>query len=495
MRPVRGAVTVALIAVTCCLQSGAARADPLTVGVVQTNPLGNQWLVTEPNIEMTSTPPGKGTPLVAVQDGTRYQQVTGFGAAMTDSSAWLIERQLSPATKRAVMTDLFGSAELHLSWIRLPIGASDFTVAGTPYTYDDMPPGRSDPTLAHFSIGHDLAYTVPALRLARSINPQVKVLATPWTPPAWMKNNDALSNTGNLGTLRASDYGVWARYLVRFVQAYDAAKVPIAALTPQNEPGNPTRYPGTNLSAGTEAALISRQLAPALAQAKLRPQLFGPDLGWDSLTYARQLATSTAAKDLTGISWHCYYGSPEVMSTVHATRASLQEIVSECSPGISAIPISEVVISSLRNWAGSVMLWNLALEPSGGPVQQPNTGCPGCSGLATINPATGHVAYTSAYYELAQASAFIEPGAHRVASNTFDSYAYMKPGVNFISPGIDDVAFVNPDGSRILLAYNNGDQPTRFAVGWDGKYFSDTLPAGTTATFRWDTPSPYSAVR
>jgi glucosylceramidase len=176
------------------------------------------------------------------------------------------------------------------------------------------------------------------------------------------------------------------------------------------------------------------------------------------------------------------------MTALHSQAPRLDAIVDECSPGISAIPTSEVVIGSLRNWASTVALWNLALDPNGGPVQAPNTGCPRCYGLATIYPQSGVYRLALPYFQLGQASRFVQPGARRVSSNTFVTYDYTRPGVNFVSAGLDDVALVNPDGSRVLLAYDNAQEPVRFAVGWHGVYFSYTLAAGAMATFVWDRP-------
>ncbi len=190
--------------------------------------------------------------------------------------------------------------------------------------------------------------------------------------------------------------------------------------------------------------------------------------------------------ELSGIAWHCYYGSPDVMQALHTTLPAVSQIVDECSPGITPIPTSEVVIGSLRNWASTVALWNLALNRSGGPVERPNKGCPGCYGLGTV-VSPGVVWLTPAYFELGQASIAIEPGAHIVSSSNFVQYNYMKPGTNFVSPSLDDVAAVNPDGSHVLLAYNNGATPISFAVAWDNESFNYTLPAGATVTFTWDT--------
>lgn len=456
--------------------------------VAQTTADLQQHLTPLAPLQFGSVAPPAGTPTIDVDDAVRYQRVSGFGAAMTDSSAWLIERGLPAASAAQLMGELFSPSGLGLDFVRVPIGASDFTAKGVPYTYDDVGTHKRDPRLARFSIAHDRSYILPALRQARAINSGTEFLGTPWTPPAWMKANDSLSNRGNRGTLLGSAYGPWAAYIVRFLRAYAAAGVPIAAVTPQNEPGVATSYPGLNLSSAAESNLIAQDLAPALVRAHLSVKLYGGDTGWSpsSSAFAQAVATGSGASDLAGVAWHCYFGSPEVMSELHARVPSLDEIVDECAPGISALPTSEVVISSLRNWASTVALWNLALNPRGGPVQPPNTGCGGCYGLATIDTATESVRLTSAYYELGQASRFIEPGAQRIATNNFVGYDYTGPGVDFVSPALDDVAVVNPDGTYALLAYNNSSAAIAFAVEWDGLYFDYTVPAGATVTFTWD---------
>ena len=371
------------------------------------------------------------------------------------------------------------------------MGASDFTRNGTPYTYDDLPPGQTDPNLAHFSIAHDEAYILPALRQARAADPDTEFLASPWTPPAWMKGNDSLGNAGNGGTLRGAAYGPWGRYFVRFIQAYAQAGIPIGALTVQNEPGSPTLYPGLNFSAASEATWIVHDLEPALAAAHLRPRIYAGDLGWgpDNNPFIDTSIFGQAGSALTGISWHCYFGAPGVMNEFRQVDPKLDQIVDECSPGgTSPTPTPEIVIASLRDWASTVALWNLALDPTGGPVQVPNHGCPACVGLATIAEHGGGVSLTRSYYQLGQASAFVMPGAQRIASPHFVSYIYPHPGVNVVTAGLDDVAFRNPDGSIVLVAYNNAAVPTPFAVAWRGRALRYRLAPGAMATFVWNRP-------
>src|SRR5205085_820646 len=150
----------------------------------------------------------------------RYQRFTGVGEAMTDSSAWLIYDELSAPTRTALMNDLFGTAGAHFSFTLVPMGGSDFTRTGQPYTYDDVPASQSDPQLAQFSIAHDQPYILPALREMLAVNPLTTVMATPWTAPPWMKANDAYDNLAFAGSLNSSSFQPFADYFVRFLQAY-----------------------------------------------------------------------------------------------------------------------------------------------------------------------------------------------------------------------------------------------------------------------------------
>ena len=434
--------------------------------------------------------PTSRVPVIHVDEATTYQRVAGFGASMTDTSAWLIHDELAAADSSAVVGDLFGSGGIRLNFIRVPMGGTDFTVNRRPYTYDDLPQGQSDPSLTHFSIAHDEAYIIPVLRQALAVNPHATFLANPWSPPAWMKYNDALDNTQHLGWLLPSMYRPLADYFVKFIDAYLRRGIPISAITPQNEPANSTPYPGMELLEPAETRFVTDDLIPALRDAHLDPKIYGYDYGWQSgsVQYAQQLAASDSASALTGIASHCYFGSPTEMNTLHGLNPRLQEMVSECSPGITPYPTAELLISSVRNWASTVALWNFALDPTGGPVQPPNQGCPFCTGLVTINESTHKVTLSRDYYQLGQLSRFVQPGAVRIASETLVHYVYLGRGHNIATPGLDDVAFLNPDRSKVLVAYNNGTAPVAFAVDSDNRYFTQTLLPQTIATYVWDRP-------
>jgi glucosylceramidase len=389
------------------------------------------------------------------------------------------------------MRSLFGPNGLRLRFLRLPIAASDFTVAGVPYTYDDVPLGATDPTLADFSIAHDTAYVLPAIRQALSVNPHAFVMATPWSPPAWMKTNSRLGNpSNNPGWLRQTAYAPMAQYFVKFLQAYAQAGVHVDAITPQNEPGIHTLYPGMTMSPANEGQFVADDLVPALRAAHLNTEIYGYDSNWAPVSrwFALSVAKGPAEPYLTGMSTHCYSGEPTFMSMLHNAHPNLDEVVSECAMGVHRLGFatSEAEIASFRNWASALNLWNLALNPNGGPVQPPNDGCKSCTGLVTI--AGPHsVSYTRDFYQLGQFSKYVQPGAVRIASNNFVTYTTSPTG-NIATDGLDDVAFLNRDHARVLLAYNNSTAPIKFAVEDQGYFFTYKLAPGETGTFIWYSP-------
>ena len=490
----RLAVATAVAATLVCA-APAATAAPASqpgaaVAVTQTTADLRQALSTRPELRFRYATAG-GVPVIRI-GATPLQRYIGVGGAMTDSSAYLIEEQLTPRARTTLLQLLFGHGRggIGLRFVRVPIGASDFTATGVPYTYDDLAPGRTDPRLRHFTIAHDRAYILPALRSAAELNRRLYVEGVPWTAPAWMKANDQLDNLGDGGALRPRDYGAFARYLVRFVRAYDANGVHVEALAPANEPVAETSYPGMYLPSRLEAGFVTRQLRPALRGAKLSPALLGWDLSWGPLSDANPLTRATHAArgpaPLTGIAWHCYYGSPSDMTALHGVAPRALQVVDECATGSGdPWPTSELQIASFRSWAGAVALWNLALDPSGGPVQAPNEGCQGCTGIVTVDPATHTFTPSLDFYELGQVSRFVSPGARRLSSTHFVTYGETPLRVPTVTAGLDDVAFRNPTGGTVLIAYDDSRAPIRFAIRWDGRYARYTIPAGATATLRW----------
>jgi glucosylceramidase len=431
--------------------------------------------------------PVAGAPTITVDPSAAYQRMEGFGASITDSSATLLA---ASAQRHAIMRDLFDTRRgIGLSYLRQPIGASDF-VAGPHYTYDDLPAGETDYGMQRFSIDHDRAAILPLLREALDLNPRLKVMGTPWSPPAWMKTTGSLIGGRFLSDPRV--YEAYARYFVRFVQEYARAGVPVDALTLQNEPQNrnPSGYPGMDLRDDEEARLIET-VGAGRRRAGLRTELLGYDHNWSlhpndggppddpaNPNYADSLLRSPAARWLAGTAFHCYSGDPGSQSTLHDDHPDKDVYFTECSGTQSGDPATTfpdtlhwhtrfLTVGAVRNWAKTVITWNLALDPANGPH---NGGCDTCKGVVTIDPATGRATREADYYVLGHVTRFLKPGAVRIGSTVADT--------------IWDVAFRNPDGSIVLLAVNDdwGTGSKRFNVRLGRTAFSYELPAGAVVT-------------
>lgn len=477
-RPAR----IEIIAQVLLAVMSPAAAAKVKVEVVQTSANLSQHLTRLPDATLAAAPKtasGK-EPVVVVNGQVKYQHYGGMGAALTDSSACLISR-LSPGARDNLLRKLFSAQRngANLNFLRVPMGASDFSCSGQPYSYDDQLPGQTDDAgLSGFSITHDRMYIIPALQQIVGINPQVQILANPWSAPPWMKTNDAFNNVGGLGILPQANYPLLAMYFQKFVQAYATFGIHIAEVTPQNEPGAGTGYPGMDLSEPDEASFITQYLQPAMNG--LGVKVYGYDSSW-TWDYVNSLIHDTGSS-LDGVAWHCYGGNPTVMSTFQKLAPQLNQIVSECSPELRPFSTAEEAIASYRNWASTVGVWNVALDPSGGPVELPNWGCHGCTGVVTVNPGgEPQVSFGPKYYQLGQFSRFVRPGARRIGSNNFVNYANWP----HVGGGLDDVAFQNPDGSKVLVVYNTSGHSTHFGVEWKGRYVHHTIPPRATTTFIW----------
>jgi O-glycosyl hydrolase len=554
----------------------------------------SQHLTQQANLGFSAAS-GSGT--ISVDNTQTFQTIVGFGAAMTDTSAWLISNKLSGTAHTNLMNALFSPGQgIGMSWVRIPMGSSDFSATAQPYSYDDNLSAstgttvgvgsgrclddtgnptnglqvyiwdctsgnanqqftytsasqlqiagkcldangqgttngtkvilwtcngqanqqwklyvngtitgvqsrlcldvsgaatangslvqlwtcngqgnqewtRPDPTLANFSSGHDLGYTIPDLKEALALNPGLELMANPWSPPGWMKANGQMNNTNHAGTLLASSYGPLAQYFVKFLQGYAAQGVPVHAITPQNEPAFPSAYPGMEFSEQNEASFAANNLGPALAQANLSPTVLGTDFNTNLLSsYAEPLMQDAgASKYLAGTAWHCYAGGLNAIGTMQAAFPAKDNYETECSDGIDPQNAIETFIQSTRNSARTATMWNIAEDQNNGPVIP--GGCNACTPLVTINQSTGNVTFDAGYYPVGHFSKFVLPGAKRIASST--------------TANLDDVAFRNPNGSLVLIIDNTSGSTQSFSTSWAGQKFSDPLPSHGIATYEW----------
>lgn len=411
---------------------------------------------------------------ISVDPATRHQTMVGFGASLTDASAILIDG-LPEDQRDALVRELFGRGEggLGLDFTRLTIGASDFSP--THYSFDDMPAGQRDPELARFSIDPNRADVLPVLKSALAVNPDLVVMASPWSPPGWMKTGDSMIG----GTLRPDAYDVYARYFVRYLQAFRAEGVYIRYLTIQNEPDfSPADYPGMKWPAIDRARFIGRNLGPLLGSEGIATRILDWDHNWDQpeqpLTVLRD---PIATRYVAGTAWHCYAGNVSAQTPVHEAFPDRETFFTECSGGEWrpgwATGLSDAVgllIDTTRGWSKGVLLWNLALDPRNGPQLG---GCRTCRGVVRIDPATNGVTREVDYYALGHFSRYVRPGAQRIESSSGEG-------------GVKTVAFRNADdGSIVLLALNGAADPRPIQVDAPGRSFGFTLAPGAAATFTW----------
>jgi len=437
-------------------------------------------------IAFGSAAPEAGAVTVSVNDTLRLQRMDGFGASLTDSSVSLL-LQLPSAQRDELMQEMFDpSGPLGVTLLRQPIGASDFSAHGD-YSYDDPQGAKPDPSLKHFGTATDSQMLFPLLREALHLNPQLRFMVLPWSAPAWMKD----SHTMHDGSLENIYLTVYARYLARTVEAYAAEGLPVFAMALQNEPLNENpSYPTQRMDPVQEAQLAAA-LQPLLWQGGRNPLLLGYEHNWNNLDYpakllaeATQLTPKGAAPLFAGISFHCYAGNESAQLAFLRDHPNNSVWLTECS-GINRTGFAEdllwqakhLLLGAPLNGARSVLLWNLVLNPHGGPH---NGGCGDCRAAFTVEPHAGSwlVHRNVEYYELAHAAPFIHPGAVRVAA---------RAGA---AAELETVAFQNPDGTLVLLVLNIAPRETRLTLQWKGQNASYTAPARSLMTFRWGTAAP-----
>ncbi len=446
----------------------------------QAKPGADLWLSTPDRVSLVAHQPqplpfGNPTsvPLtIAVDDGTRYQQMDGFGFALTGGSAQLLMR-MSPTARAAILHELFDTTGngIGTSYLRVSIGVSDMNERV--FTYDDMPPGQTDPQLTHFALGPDLQDVVPILKQILAINPRVAILGSPWSAPSWMKSN----NLPKGGSLLPEFYPAYAQYFVRYLQAMSAQGITLKAITMQNEPLNPKNTPSLVMSAREEASFLASALGPALRKAGLATDVILYDHNCDRPDYPLDiLADPAAAPFAKGSGFHLYGGTVDAMTKVHEahpdkdlyfTEQMVVDKLGDTTFGL-AQPISRIVIGATRNWSRNVLLWNLAADPSFGPHTS-DGGCPVCQGAITLDGDT--VTRNLAFYTIAHIARFVPPGSVRIDSTA--------------TPDLPNVAFLTPEHGIVLLAANTSSSTQAFAVTFHSRAFTATLAPGAVGTFTW----------
>ena len=404
---------------------------------------------------------------IALDPETTYQEIDGFGYTLTGGSALHLSK-MSAGARTAILQELFGRGEgsIGVSYLRLSLGASDLDEY--PWSYDDLPDGETDLPLANFSLAYDTLYLIPVLKEILQIAPEIKLMASPWSPPTWMKDNKDTRG----GSLLPEYHEVYARYLLRYLQAMKVEGITIDALTIQNEPLHPGNNPSLLMLAEQQAEFIKTELGPLLEAEDMDTKLVIYDHNADRPDYPISILDDPAAAAyVDGSAFHLYGGEIGALSGVHDAHPDKNIYFTEQwvgAPGNFAEDLEwhleNLIIGATANWSKTVLEWNLAADPQ----QDPHTdrgGCDRCLGAITIDG--DEVMRNPAYYIIAQASKYIPAGAVRIGSS---------------EAALPHVAFKNPNGEIVTMLENTRESAETVAVVLDGRTVVVALPAKSAGT-------------
>ncbi len=408
-----------------------------------------------------------GADSINIDPGTSFQEILGFGAAFTDAACYTLN-QLSPAACEELFHELFHPSRMGLNVCRTCIGSSDYSTSV--YSYDE---GGADPELSRFSIDHDREYIIPALKSARAQNPNLFLVASPWSPPSWMKVNGSMLG----GLMEKKHFAPYAQYFVKFIQAYAEAGVPVNAVTIQNEvdADQDGRMPASLWGQEYETGFISKHLGPQFADNHIAAKIWIIDHNYNLWGRAIcELDDPIVSQYVDGVAWHGYLGEPSAMTRVHEAHPGKHMYWTEGGPSFNSPGYESdwtdwgtTFAAILRNWARCIISWNLALDEKG----KPNIGPFDCGGVITINSKTKETTRSGQYWALAHYSRAARPGARRVESS-----ARIE--------GVSHVAFANPDGSKSVVLTNRG-QAKQVLLRTSGNEAEAMLPPNSISSLAW----------
>jgi glucosylceramidase len=396
----------------------------------------------------------------------------GFGFTLSQGSASHL-LAMSDSARQSVLQELFGSGEkdIRISYLRLAVAASDLNAF--PFSYNDLKdPRATDPTLSQFSLSYDTLDVLPVLKQILEVNPQIKLMASPWSPPTWMKDNRDTRGGSLLPEFESS----YAQYLVKYIQEMAKRGFTIDALTIQNEPLHPGNNPSLLMLADQQARFIGKHLGPAFRQAGIQTKIVIYDHNADRPDYPISVLSDPIANPfIDGAAFHLYGGQIEALSEVHRAFPDKHLYFTEQWVGAPgnlegdiAWHIKNLLIGAPRNWAKTVLEWNLSSNPELTPHTN-RGGCDRCLGAITLDGDA--VTRNPAYYVIAHASKFVDPGSYRIGST--------------LPEGLPNVAFLRADGKQVLIVQNESKATKQFEIRSGKQHFKASLPAGATGTWLW----------
>jgi glucosylceramidase len=437
-------------------------------------------------VAFSPSAPPESLATIEVDDSRTFQPIEGFGFSLTGGSAYLLAG-LAPDERANLLRELFGPTgeSIGVSCLRLTIGASD--LGRKDFSYWGLRRGTKHPDLGRFNLSAGDREVVPVLQEILRINPAIKLIASPWSAPPWMKSNGSYV----AGRLKPDCYDAYARYFLKYIETMRAHGIHVSAVTPQNEPQNPKNEPSMMMSASEQADFIRGYLGPALHGSAPATEILCWDHNCDGADYPLAVLGDVGARAYTaGVAWHLYNGVPEAMSTVRAQYPDkkvyfTEQWVSANDDFMGALRwhTRNVIIGALRNWARTALEWNLASDPRY--ALHTRLGAVGALGGVTIGaaPRPRHGTVTIAatikrnpgYYLMAHSAKFIRPGSLRVQSSEVER--------------LPNVTCLTPEARLVMVVMNDGDAARRFGVRHRGACATLELGPGEVATLRWSAPT------
>ncbi len=442
---------------------------PANIRVFLSSHEGDQRLA-----EQAVLQPGSGAadlPSVYIDPQRRFQTIEGFGGAFTEAAA-LTWHKLSPARRQEVLQAYFDPQQGHgYTLCRVHMNSCDFALGN--YSHVETP---GDVELLGFSIERDREALLPFIQAAQAVAAEpLKLLVSPWSPPAWMKSHGQMNHGGHL---LPEFRNAWARCYVRFIQEYQAEGVPVWGVSVQNEPAATQRWDSCIYSAEEERDFVRDHLGPELHKAGLgHIRIIIWDHNRDLMVERAAVVYSDpeAAKYVWGTGFH-WYGENhfEHVQLLHDAWPDKQLLFTEgCQEGgphhgswALGERYARSMINDLNRWTVGWIDWNLVLDEHGGPNHVGNY----CSAPILIDTAHDRLERQSSYYYIGHIARFVRPGARRVlcAATRED---------------LEATAFVNPDGSIVVVAMNRTREPIAFALRIAGSSVATGLPPRSMATY------------
>lgn len=439
----------------------------------------SRWMTTGNRTSLLEKQPGMSfvaqstfETIIDVDTSERFQAIDGFGYSLTGGSADLINTKLGTTEKANLLRELFLRDDngIGVSYLRISIGASDLD--DHVFSYCDLPDGQTDPELNNFSLDEDRENLIPVLRQILALNPDIRIMGSPWSAPAWMKTN----NKAKGGSLKPEFYPAYAKYFVKYVKGMESEGIRIDAITIQNEPENPHNTPSMLMTWEEQADFVKNHLGPAFEEAGIDTKIVLFDHNCDNPDYPISIMNDPEAKKyVDGSAFHLYLGEIEAMSKVHQAHPDKNLYFTEQwtsgegqFDGDLRWHVKHLIVGATRNWSRTVLEWNLASDPNFDPHTD-DGGCTQCMGAVTIGDNT--ITRNVAYYIIAHASKFVPPGSVRVASTVVD--------------GLYNVAFLTPDDKKVLIVVNDNDSSKKFAIRHKGRFAETALASGAVGTYVW----------